>query len=93
MYRGIGNSMAVREKNIIGIFDLDNASWSRHTREFLRRAEKNGEVIPVSDDIPKSFILTQEYGLDHIYLVQFNTKTLEKRIENIEPNTQGLAQL
>ena len=57
MYLSIGNDMAVRDKSIIGIFDLDNTSTAKRTREFLDRAEKEGEVVPC-DDLPKSFVLT-----------------------------------
>ena len=62
MYLSIGNDMAVREKSIIGIFDMDNTSTSRRTREFLSKAEKEGQVVPC-DDLPKSFVLTAEYLL------------------------------
>ena len=84
MYRSIGGSMAVRERAIIGIFDLDNTTCSRHTRNFLRRAEENGEVVTVSDDLPKSFLLTQEFGMDRVYLVQFSAQTMEKRMNREE---------
>ena len=42
MYLSIGNDMAVRDSSIVGIFDLDNTSTSRRTREFLEMAEKEG---------------------------------------------------
>ena len=42
MYLNIGNDMAVREKSIIGIFDLDNTSTSQRTRRFLEKAEQEG---------------------------------------------------
>ena len=80
MYLNIGNDMAVREKSIIGIFDLDNTSTSRRTREFLDKAEEEGQVVPC-DDLPKSFILTQEYGMDRIYLTTLSSATLDKRIK------------
>ena len=80
MYLSIGNDMAVREKSIIGIFDMDNTSTSKRTREFLSKAEKNGEVVPC-DDLPKSFVLTAEYGLDRIYLTALSAATLEKRLK------------
>lgn len=80
MYLSIGNDMAVRDRSIIGIFDMDNTSTSRRTREFLSRAEKNGEVVPC-DDLPKSFVLTAEYGLDRIYLTSLTAATLEKRLK------------
>ena len=80
MYISIGNDMAVREKSIIGIFDMDNTSTSRRTQEFLNRAEKEGLIVPC-DDLPKSFLLTVEYGMTRVYLTPFNTATLEKRIK------------
>ena len=80
MYLSIGNDMAVRDHSIIGIFDMDNTSTSKRTREFLGKAEKNGEVVPC-DDLPKSFVLTAEYGLDRIYLTSLSVATLEKRLK------------
>ena len=80
MYLSIGNDMAVRDRSVIGIFDLDNTTTSRRTREFLERAEKNGEVVPC-DDLPKSFLLTAEYGLARVYLTTYSTATLEKHME------------
>ena len=80
MYLSIGNDMAVREKSIIGIFDLDNTSTSKRTREFLATAEGEGQVIPC-DDLPKSFVVTAEYGMDRVYLTSLSSSTLEKRIK------------
>lgn len=79
MYIPIGNDMAVRDRSIVGIFDLDNCSYEKRTREFLARAEQNGEVVPATDNLPKSFILSSEYGLNRVYLVQFNSAVLEHR--------------
>ena len=80
MYLPIGNDMAVREKSIIGIFDMDNTSTSKRTRMFLNRAEKEGCVVPC-DDLPKSFVLAVEYGMDKVYLTSLSSSTLEKRIK------------
>lgn len=72
--------MAVRDSSIVGIFDLDNTSTSRRTREFLEKAEKDGEVIPC-DDLPKSFVLTSEYGFSRVRLTALSASTLEKRLK------------
>lgn len=80
MYLSIGNDMAVRERSIIGIFDLDNTSTSKRTREFLNQAEREGQVIPC-DDLPKSFVLTAEYGMTQVHLTALSTATLEKRMK------------
>ncbi len=84
MYLSIGSSMAVRTRSIIGIFDLDNTSCSKHTKQFLRNAEKNGLVVTVAEDLPKSFILTDEYGMERVYLTQFSAQTMEKRMNKEE---------
>ena len=81
MYLSIGYDFSVRESSIIGIFDLDNTSYSRRTREFLDKAEENGEVVPC-DDLPKSFVLTAEYGFNRVHLTSLNAYTLEKRLKN-----------
>ncbi len=80
MYLSIGNDMAVRDKSIIGIFDLDNTSTSKRTREFLEKSEREGEVVPC-DDLPKSFVLTQEYGFTRVRLTSLSAGTLEKRLK------------
>ena len=80
MYLSIGNDMAVRDTSIIGIFDLDNTTTSKRTREFLNKAEKDGQVIPC-DDLPKSFVLTAEYGFSKVHLTPFYSATLEKRLK------------
>ena len=80
MYLNIGNDMAVRDKNIIGIFDMDNTSTSKRTREFLEKCEEEGQVVPC-DDLPKSFILSTEYGFHRVYLTTLSASTLERRLK------------
>jgi hypothetical protein len=72
--------MAVRDRSVIGIFDLDNTPTSKRTRLFLERAEKEGRVVPC-DELPKSFLLTAEYGMDRVYLSSLSSSTLEKRVK------------
>ena len=80
MYLSIGNDMAVRDSSILGIFDLDNTSTSKRTQAFLEAAEKEGQVVPC-DDLPKSFVLTSEYGFTRVHLTALSSGTLEKRLK------------
>lgn len=80
MYISIGSDFSVRDRCIIGIFDLDNSTVSKHTRNFLTQAEKQGEVIDVSGDLPKSYVITEEFGLQRVYLSQYSSSVLEKRL-------------
>ena len=82
-YLHIGKNVTVEEKRIIGIFDLDNTTESKHTRKFLAQAEEEGQVITCCDDIPKSFLLCDHPYQDQIvYLSQLTPVKLHKRVEN-----------
>lgn len=76
----IGNDRMVRKSAIIGIFDMDNTSVSKRTKVFLKKAQEEGMVISC-DDLPKSYILTREYGMDRVYESVFSAATLEKRMK------------
>lgn len=80
MYIAIGGDFTVRDTSIVGIFDLDNTSTSKRTREFLAAREKNGEIVPC-DDLPRSFVITRDYGFDRVYLSPLSAKTLENRLK------------
>jgi len=79
MYLSIGNDMAVRDSSVIGIFDMDNTSTSKRTRDFLAKAQKEGLIVPC-DDLPKAFVVTAEYGLTRVYETTLSSSTLEKRL-------------
>ena len=57
MYLHIGNRKNIRKKQLIGIFDTDNATVSEITRSFLKKKEKEGRVSSAVNEIPKSFVL------------------------------------
>ena len=79
MYLSIGNDMAVRDKNIIGIFDLDNTTTAgRHTMNFLNEKQKEGKVTYLIKDIPKSFVVMAD---GQVYVVELNSQILKKRFE------------
>lgn len=80
MYLNIGNDMSVRESAVVGIFDMDNTSTSKRTREFLKKAQQEGQIVPC-DDLPKSYVLTVEYGMSKIYESTLESKTLAKRMK------------
>lgn len=83
MYLHLGQSVVVHQKDILGIFDLDNTSYSFRTRKFLEQAEKEGRLVTVTDDLPKSFVLCQgKDGKSIVYLSQLSSATLRGRVEN-----------
>ncbi len=82
MYLHLGQGVMIPHDEIIGVFDLDNASDSKWTREFLRNAEEQSVVISVCDDIPRSFVVADHpYHPQIVYLSQLSSQTLQKRVE------------
>ena len=81
MYLSIGNGKYVREKKIIGIFDMDTATICIATRNFLSKAQKEKRITLADEDIPKSFILTDgEKVKDSITLCKLSSTVLLNRI-------------
>ena len=72
-----GRDTVIREKKIIALLDLDYASQNRDTVDFLRRAEREGRLINVTEELPKAVIVTDD-GL--VYLTQLSAQTLMGRI-------------
>ena len=82
MYLNIGQDTVITDKNILGIFDLDNTTVSKSTREYINTASKKGECITVSiEELPKSFIVVAENDKKEIYISPLNTSTIFKRIK------------
>lgn len=82
MYLHLGQSVLVPFGSVLGIFDLDNSSWSHKTRAFLEKAEKEGRVVNASSDLPRSFVLCREGDKPpKVYLSQLSTATLKGRLE------------
>ena len=79
----LGNNVSVPTDDIIGIFDLDNASTARDTRKFLRAAEEEGMIFAVGEDLPKSFVVSCPRGSwQRVYVSPLTPQTLLGRVES-----------
>ena len=79
MYLHLGQDTVIRTDDILGIFDLDNTTVQKSTRNYLNDAEKNGLTEYVSFDLPKSFIVAEKKGERKVYITHLATNTLFKR--------------
>lgn len=90
MYLHLGQETVVRLDEIIGIFDIETATISKHSRQFLADAEKGGRVFNVSMELPKSFVVCMDRdGTEIVYISQISSATLLKRTGYID----GIANL
>ena len=84
LYLHLGQDTVVTLDEIIGIFDLDTTTVSKSTRNYLTNAEKAGDVVNVSMELPKSFIVCASHVRPSgrmIYISQISSTTLLKRTE------------
>ncbi len=75
MYLFLGGDITVRADDVIGIFDIEECSVSRITADFLNSSQKKQQVVNVSQDIPKSFIVCSE----KVYISNVSHNTIRKR--------------
>ncbi len=83
MYLHIGNNKTIKMTEIVGIFDTDSATISKYTKKMLSASEKRGETVSVTEELPKSFILTSAKKKNTIYFSQLSGKTLCQRADDI----------
>ncbi len=73
----LGMEKYVKNPDIIGIFDMDNTTVSKASRDFLNTAQKSGKIVNAAPDLPKSFVLTA----DEVILCGQNTSTLRGNLQ------------
>lgn len=76
MYLHLGNNKNIRQRSVIGIFDMDNATISQITRKFLNGVQKQNKLTAITGEIPKSFILTDD---GCVYMSQISPSALKGR--------------
>ena len=79
MFLHLGQDKVVKTADIIGIFDLDSTTVYKTTRDFLAKAEKEGRVINVASDLPKTFLIVNEEENTRVYISGISASTLQKK--------------
>ena len=80
MFLHVGNHKNIRIKDVVGIFDMDNATLSSVTRKFLSEKQKQLLVEIAAVELPKSFILFEENGLYKICFSPLSSASLRGRM-------------
>ena len=83
MFIHIGQDKVIIDKEIIGIFDMENTTVMKKTIDYLNNAEKEKSVINVAPfELPKSFIVCQTPKGKKIYISPVSVGTVLRRIES-----------
>lgn len=78
MFVHIGGEYTILIDSIIGLVNLETAQASSDVNAFLRQQEDDNILEYVSEEIPRSLILTD----DRTYVSPISVLTLKKRIDN-----------
>lgn len=76
MYLHLGDAAVIPFGRILGVFDLDNATYAQRTREFLARAEEAGRLVSLGQRLPVSLVVTDR----EVYLSPISSAALNKRL-------------
>lgn len=79
MFLFLGGEVTVRDEDVIGIFDIEECSVSRTTVDFLNSCQKKTQIVNISENMPKSFIVTT----DKTYISNVSHNTIRKRANNL----------
>ncbi|MBO7209375.1 MAG: DUF370 domain-containing protein [Clostridia bacterium] len=82
MYIHLGENTVINTGDIVSIIDLDNTTVSKITRDFLTKMEKEGKVVNVTDELPRSAVICNKNGKETVYISQISPQTLQKRFVN-----------
>ncbi len=67
------------DREIIGIFDIEKATLSGDTKNFLARMQKEYKAVNLATDLPAAFVLTDGEYTDRIYITSLSAKVLKNR--------------
>ncbi|MEG0251618.1 MAG: DUF370 domain-containing protein [Christensenellaceae bacterium] len=71
----IGNDFFVRSEDILMILEYNEAKKNEDTKEFLKKCKR----ATITKEPPKSIVVTQENGIQTMYLSPISSRTLLKR--------------
>ncbi len=78
MFLHIGEDVTIYKSDIVGIFDIEKTTTTKETRLYLNGNDK--KIIYVSEEDPKSFIVTVVNSEEIIYISPISVATLKERL-------------
>ena len=89
MYLHLGRDYVLNTRDILGIFDLETTTLTKRWREFLDRAQTDGAVVSLAEDLPRSYVLTDGGLFDAVYLSSLSTAAVARRAQRLPQGGEG----
>lgn len=75
----VGGTTVLYKDEVLGIFDIDNASTKTDTKRYLASMEKAKRFELVGNDIPKSFVVISKGRREKVYMTTLSSSSLYGR--------------
>lgn len=79
MYLHIGKDIIIKNKDIIGIFNIDFVKNTKEYKKMLEHLQEYGNLKDIADNQAKTFILTEDKTNIKGYITNIGTTTIGKR--------------
>jgi len=79
MFMHLGGDIEIPIREVVAIFDIESTHFSEITQEFMMFSLEEDFIHKISQDTPKSFIITERESQCMIYLSPISSLTLQKR--------------
>ena len=80
MYLHIYKDCVINNKDVIGIFNINNMKECKVNIEFLEELNKNNNIKNISENQEKILILTNKSNKTNGYISNLTINTIKKRI-------------
>ena len=80
MYLHIYKDCVINNKDVIGIFNINNMKESKINIEFLEELAKNNNIKNISENQEKILILTNKSNKTNGYISNLTINTIKKRM-------------
>ena len=85
-FLNIGLEKILLKENIIGIFDLDSITVKKDSRDFISKAQKQGQIEDLTTDLPVTAIVCDQKGeKQKLILTSFSLSALHSRMTKSFP--------
>ena len=75
----IAKNETAPDGQVVGIFDIDKATLSQDSRDFLRARQAGFRAVNLCTDLPAAFVLTADAFCDRVYISSLSAAVLKRR--------------
>ena len=80
MYLNIGKEYIIKDKDIIGIFNIDYIKNTKEYKAMYKSLEEENNIIKMGADKEKTFILVENNKNKKGYITNIGVNTIAKRL-------------